>query len=181
MAFMWTIPSRRASVAAKATIAESFPSGNNRREIVTPERGSARQLDLDAYLSTHRPADARDADRLAALAAAAGRYAASVQAAATVRKYDAGWAEFEGFCAEFEFAAGPPADVEVVALYLAQMALQGLAVSTQDVGWPPSATGTSTPGTAARPATTGCGACATACAEPTGCAPRARTRSACRC
>ncbi|GAA2911313.1 hypothetical protein Acy02nite_89940 [Actinoplanes cyaneus] len=101
-------------------------------QIVAPDRGSARRLDLDAYLSTHRPADDHDAERLAALAAAGGRYAASSQAAATVRKYDAGWAEFERFCAEFGLAAGPPADVEVVALYLAQMALQGLAVSTQD-------------------------------------------------
>ncbi len=101
-------------------------------EIVTAPRGSVRRLDLDTYLALHRPGDAHDAARLAALAAAVGRYAESSQSAATVSKYAAGWAEFEKFCAEFGFAADPPADVEVVALYLAQMALQGLAVSTQD-------------------------------------------------
>ncbi|MFC4066735.1 hypothetical protein [Actinoplanes subglobosus] len=101
-------------------------------EIVTAHRGGARRLDLDTYLAAHRPADPHDAARLAALAAAAGRYAESAQAAATTRKYDTGWAEFQAFCRQFGLDAGPPADVEVVALYLAQMALEGLAVSTQD-------------------------------------------------
>jgi len=123
---------RRALVPMTPPPAPVAPAVTGEIVAADPDRGTARRLDLEHYLASHRVAPGV-ADRLAALAAAVGEYAASSQAAATVRKYDAGWAEFTAFCAEFGLQPGPPADVEVVALYLAHMAReQQLAVSTQD-------------------------------------------------
>lgn len=69
-------------------------------EIVTADRDSVGRLDLGSYLAVHRPADANDVAGLTCLAAAVGRYAESSQAAATVSKHAAGWAESERFCTD---------------------------------------------------------------------------------
>ncbi|MEH1124838.1 tyrosine-type recombinase/integrase [Micromonospora sp. CPCC 206061] len=90
------------------------------------------RLDLDRWLATHQPRDDAALHRLRDLAADVAGYAQSSRAAQTVRKYDTGWSAFTDWCAQFEFPAGPPTAVEVVALYLAQLARDGLAVSTMD-------------------------------------------------
>ena len=90
------------------------------------------RLDLNRWLATHRPRPDADLGLLDDLAADVARYAEASRAPETVRKYDTGWQTFNRWCAEFGFAAGPPADIEVVALHLAQMARDGLAISTQD-------------------------------------------------
>ncbi|WP_328384433.1 tyrosine-type recombinase/integrase (plasmid) [Micromonospora zamorensis] len=92
----------------------------------------ARRLDLDRWLSTHRPRADADLDLLRELAADVARYAEASRAPDTIRKYDTGWATFGGWCNEFGFPLGPPTPVEVVALYLGQMGRDGLAVSTID-------------------------------------------------
>ncbi|SCL12873.1 Site-specific recombinase XerD [Micromonospora nigra] len=93
--------------------------------------GPAR-LDVERWLADHRPRDGADLARLRDLADDVAMYAQASRAPATMRKYDSGWAAFTDWCAEFGFEAGPPAAVEVVALYLAQMGRDRLAISTMD-------------------------------------------------
>ncbi|MDM4723360.1 tyrosine-type recombinase/integrase [Micromonospora sp. WMMA1363] len=96
-----------------------------------PATGPAR-LDVDRWLAAHRPRPGADLARLRDLAADVATYAQASRATATRRKYDTGWKAFADWCAEFGFQAGPPAAVEVVALYLAQMGRDHLATSTMD-------------------------------------------------
>ncbi len=93
--------------------------------------GPAR-LDVERWLADHRPRDGADLARLRELVDDVAGYAQASRAPATMRKYDAGWAAFTDWCAEFGFEAGPPAAVEVVALYLAQLGRDRLAISTMD-------------------------------------------------
>lgn len=89
-------------------------------ELVDAPRGGAR-LQLAGWVAAHRPADP---------AASAERLADAAQAPSTIARYDAGWADFTLFAARFGIPAGPPAETELVALYLADLAGRGLAVDT---------------------------------------------------
>lgn len=93
--------------------------------------GPAR-LDVERWLSEHRPRPGADLARLGDLVRDVAEYAQASRAPATRRKYDSGWSAFASWCAEFGFPAGPPTPVEVVALYLAQMGRDELAISTMD-------------------------------------------------
>jgi integrase len=128
-------PAPRLPATPEATAAGEVLHG----ELVAPATGGASlggpgpvRLDVERWLATHRPRDGADLALLRELAEDVAHYAQASRASATVRKYDTGWSAFAGWCAEFGFEAGPPAAVEVVALYLAQLARDGLAVSTMD-------------------------------------------------
>jgi hypothetical protein len=99
-----------------------------------PLGGRGAVPDLAQFVRARVPADGdADAAYLAALAADVAGYLAAAHAPATRSKYAHGWAEFEGFCARFGLPVGVPArptEVEVVALYLAELGRTGIAMST---------------------------------------------------
>jgi hypothetical protein len=92
-------------------------------------------FDLRGYLEAHSPVRAEGAAYLRVLAADVAGYARAAHAEATRGKYEAGWADFVAFCGRYGLSAGVPervADVEVVALYLADLARGGVSMSTLD-------------------------------------------------
>ncbi|MBO2458148.1 tyrosine-type recombinase/integrase [Actinomadura violacea] len=99
-----------------------------------PPGGRGAVPDLARFVRARVPADgAADTAYLAALAADVAGYLAAGHAPATRSKYAHGWAEFQGFCARFGLPVGVPArptDVEVVALYLAELGRTGIAMRT---------------------------------------------------
>ncbi|MBO2461459.1 tyrosine-type recombinase/integrase [Actinomadura violacea] len=99
-----------------------------------PPGGRGAAPDLARFVRARVPADGdADAAYLAALAADVAGYLAAAHAPATRSKYAHGWAEFEGFCARFGLPVGVPArptEVEVVALYLAELGRTGIAMRT---------------------------------------------------
>lgn len=90
------------------------------------------RIDLTRWLANHQPSAVADVGLLHDLAGDVARFAKASRAAGTIRKYDAGWDALLSWCARFGFDPGPPTPIEVVALYLAQMVRDDLAISTQD-------------------------------------------------
>ncbi|WP_067826086.1 tyrosine-type recombinase/integrase [Actinomadura kijaniata] len=100
-----------------------------------PRTSSDTPPNLTAYLHDHAPPDGGSAAYLAALAADVAGYLAAAHAPSTGDKYRHGWQEFCGFCARFGLQVGVPeraSEVEVVALYLAELGRAGVAMSTVD-------------------------------------------------
>lgn len=93
---------------------------------------SPARLDVARWLARHQLRPGADVAWLRELADDVSAYAEASRSQATRRKYDAGWRVFADWCAEYGLPPGPPTPVEVVALYLAQMARDHLAMSTLD-------------------------------------------------
>jgi integrase len=92
-------------------------------------------LDLARYLASHPQSRAADAAYLGKLAADVAAYARAAHAEATLDKYTVGWQDFTAFCSNYGLPVGLPeraVDVEVVALYLADLAHRSVAMSTLD-------------------------------------------------
>ncbi|MEU3455306.1 tyrosine-type recombinase/integrase [Micromonospora sp. NPDC006766] len=90
------------------------------------------RLDVERWLASRQPLPGADLARLRGLADDVAMYAQASRAPETRKKYDSGWAAFSDWGGEFGLPVGPPTPVEVVALYLAQMGQDNLAISTMD-------------------------------------------------